>query len=221
MADKFNRQINGILGKMKTGDFKNKGDMGEMAVFTICEKLYQKHGGILYHSYAYKVDKNLPGNIKRDSEGLRLERLGEFTEIDVLYISPFRVIPIEVKSYKAQKITLTDKGIDGCFKTEKSPVHQNEMHARHLLSGIFEALPDGDEEYIKPIVVFVDECKVSDKRSKWQKEYIRPAVLDNLVDVINLVNTPYNGKIINLRLMEDRLNQIEVSCSKKLAPRYV
>ena len=95
------------------------------------------------------------------------------------------------------------------------------MHARHLLSGIFEALPDGDENYIVPIVVFVDRCKLVDKRSKWQREYIHKATLNKFADVLSANNTPLNGKFINLRLMEDKLKTIEVSVEKELPPRYV
>lgn len=221
MKKGFNNQINGILGNMRTGDFKHKGDQGEMAVFTVCEKFYQRQGGLLYHSYSYKVDKSLAGNIKRKDGNVYLENLGESTEIDVLYISPFRIIPIEVKSYKAKDISLFDDKIDGCYIVDKSPVHQNEMHCRHLYSGIVEAIPDGDENYITPLVVFVDQCTVHDKRSKWQREYIPVAVLNSIHDKIDELNKPYNNKLINLRLMEDRLAAIEISCDKKLPPRYI
>ena len=220
MSD-FNKQMNSILSKMRTGDVKNKGNQGELAAFAVCEKFYQKYGGLLYHSYAYKTDKSLPGNVKRNGNSLYIENLGEFTEIDILYVSPFRVFPIEVKSYRANQITLTDDGISGAAHNDKSPVHQNEMHARHLLSGIFEALPDGDENYIVPIVVFVDRCKLVDKRSKWQREYIPKATLNKFADVLSANNTPLNGKFINLRLMEDKLKTIEVSVEKELPPRYV
>lgn len=217
----FNGQIDSILGGMRTKDPKEKGNSGEKAVFAVCEALYQKQGGILYHSYSYKVDKALPGNIKRKDGKVYLENLGESTEIDVLYISPFRVIPIEVKSYKAKDITLYDDKIEGCYIVDKSPVHQNEMHCRHLYSGIVEAIPDGDEEYIKPIVVFVDQCTIHDKRSKWQRQYIPLSVINTLKSLIDKVNTPYNNKMINLRLMEDRLSAIEISYEKKLPPRYL
>lgn len=223
MTNSFNGQVNKILNNMHNngGDNKVKGTQGEIAALAVCEKLYYKYGGILYHSYSYKVDKALPGNIKKEDGVLRCENLGDFTEIDILYVSPFRVIPIEVKSYHAKKIILTDDGIAGCFRNEKSPIHQNEMHCRHLLSGIFEALPDGNEDYIRPIVVFVDNCTIEDKRSKWQREYVVKSVLNNFSDMLTVINTPFNNKFINLSLMEDRLLQIEVSCEKKFPTRYV
>lgn len=217
----FTNQMNTILKGMRTSDMKKKGTNGEEAVFKLCEQLYQRHGGILYHSYSYKVDTKLPGNIKKNEDGsLRLENLGDLTEIDILYISPYRVFPIEVKSYSAKKITLTDEGIEGTFKTEKSPVHQNEMHCRHLYSHIFRALPNGQTKYIVPIVVFVDRCTLVDHRSKWQKEYIFKAILNNLKSTIVSYNTPGEYSI-NLKLMEDCLKEAEIKHEKFLPARYV
>lgn len=217
----FTNQMNNILKGMRTTDMKQKGTKGEEAVFKLCEQLYQRHGGILYHSYSYKVDKKLPGNIKKNEDGsLRLENLGDLTEIDVLYVSPYRVFPIEVKSYSAKQITLKDDCIEGTRSTGKSPVHQNEMHCRHLYSHIFRALPDGKTDYIVPIVVFVDRCKLVDKRSAWQKEYIYKAILNNLKSTLVSYNVP--GKYsINLKLMEDCLKEAELNHEKFLPARYV
>lgn len=221
MASGFNSQVNKILKKMRTTDIKEKGDQGEFAVLAICEKEYQRYGGLLYHSFNYKTDKELKGNIKRDGDRLYTENLGPTTEIDILYVSPFRVIPVEVKSYKSKAIILRDNGISGCKITDKSPVHQNEMHCRHLYSGIMEALPNGDEEYIKPIVVFVDECKLNDKRSSWQKEYIKSYTLNLFEDILKKCDTRRNNKYINLELMENRLENIMTSYTKKLPLRIL
>lgn len=213
--------MNDILRGMRTGDMKQKGNKGEEAVFKLCEQIYQRHGGILYHSYAYKVDKKLPGNIKKgDSGRLYIENLGDMTEIDILYISKYKVFPIEVKSYSSKKITLTDDGIDGVRANHKSPVHQNEMHCRHLYSGIFSALPEGDIKYIVPIVVFVDRCKLVDKRSDWQKEYILKSILNNIKSTIVGCNVPGEYSI-NLTLMDKCLKEIEVSHEKYLPVRHV
>lgn len=223
MADAtFTNQMNSILKGMRTGDVKTKGNKGEEAVFKLCEQIYQRHGGILYHSYEYKVDEKLPGNIKRKNGSLYVERLGTSTEIDILYVSPYRVFPIEVKSYSAKNsaITLTDDAISGCKVTEKSPIHQNEMHCRHLYSSIFRALPDGDPNYIVPIVVFVDRCKLVDKRSDWQKRYILPSILNNIKAV--MIHNNVAGKYsINLNIMEDCLKEAEISSEKHLPVRYV
>lgn len=173
-------------------DFKRKGTLGEMAVFRICEEVYSNMGGILYHSFQHKVDENLPGNIKRSEQGnLFIEKLGNYTEIDVLLVTPYVLLPIEVKTYSAIRgdgIILTDDGISGCREVSKSPVHQNEMHCRHLYSYIYKCLPDGKTKYIRPIVVFVDRCRVTDKRSRWQRDYIPFTSLNGLYDLISKLN---------------------------------
>mgnify|MGYP002068700770 FL=1 len=203
-------EINNILKQMKEQTPTNKGSYGEQAVFKICEKLYQTGGGVLYHSYEYPVDPAREGNIKRSGTKLYIENLGTVTEIDVLLVTPYRVFPIEVKAYKAKKIVLTDDSIDGCSVTDKSPVHQNEMHCRHLYSFLFKSLPDGATEYIIPIVVFVDKCELIDRRSTWQKQYIKATILDRLETVINSCNIP-GAYRLDLKSIEQTLKDNCVS----------
>lgn len=199
--DKLRSDIDNIYREMdKCGvDFKRKGTLGELAVFRICEEVYSSMGGILYHSFQHKVDESLPGNIKRSEQGtLFLEKLGNFTEIDVLLVTPYILIPIEVKTYSAIKgggIIVTDDGIAGCKEVNKSPVHQNEMHCRHLYSYIFKCLPDGQSKYIKPVVVFADRCRVTDKRSPWQREYIPFTSLNGLYGLISKLNVPQEYRL--------------------------
>lgn len=186
----IDKDINGLLNTMHSQAAKEKGSTGELAVTRICEEFYNTMGGILYHSYSYRTDPEQAGNIKKSEGKLYVENLGTFTEIDVLYVSPFKVFPIEVKSYKAKEIILTDDGISGCAITDKSPVHQNEMHCRHLYAHLFKCLPDGDTSYIVPIVCMVDEATVRDKRTKWQKQYIKVCILNTLKDMIQKNNNP-------------------------------
>lgn len=199
-------EINQMLAQMHTEEPQKKGSTGEKAVAKICEELYQSQGGILYHSYEYYVDPDLPGNIKNEDGKFYIENLGTVTEIDVLLVTPYRVFPIEVKAYKANTITLTDEGIDGCAITTKSPVHQNEMHCRHLYAKIFKALPNGSTEYIVPLVCFVDGAKIVDKRSKWQKDYIHVCILNTLEYTLAKYNTPLDYTI-NLGQMDKTLRE--------------
>lgn len=216
----LNNSVDDLLGRMRTSSQTGKGTFGEQAVFKICEQFYQKEGGILIHSYSYKVDKDQKGNIKKGDNGqLYVENLGDLTEIDVLYVSKFRVFPIEVKAYKAKEITLDDAGIYGCYKTDKSPVHQNEMHCRHLYPHIFRALPDGCTDYIVPIVCMVDKCSIVDKRSDWQKDYIKLCVLNTLEDTIRKYNTPLQCRL-NLQLMDSILKEAMIKHEKYLPPRF-
>ena len=198
----------------------DKGSFGEKAVFKVCEEFYQKEGGILIHSYSYKVDKDKEGNIKKGDNGkLYIENLGDITEIDIMYVSKFRVFPIEVKAYKAKEITLTDDGISGCYKTDKSPVHQNEMHCRHLYSYLYRALPKGSTDYIVPLVCMVDKAKVIDNRSMEQKEYIKVCILNNLRATIQKYNTPLEYQL-NLQLVDNVLKEAMTKHEKYLPPRW-
>ena len=221
----LDKSVNDMIRKMVSAGKSNgataKGSLGEQAVFKICEHHYQKFGGILYHSFTYPVDKDKKGNIKKDVNGkLFVENLGSTTEIDVLLVTPFSIFPIEVKAYKAKKIILTDDGIEGVFKTDKSPVHQNEMHCRHLYPHLYKVLPNGESRYIKPIVTFVDECEVVDQRSQWQYEYIVVSILDTLREAIQKLDTPIDYQL-NLPAIDRVLKNVCMSSEKRLPLRVV
>lgn len=220
---KLNANVDALLKKMhaagKSGVATSKGSIGEQAVIKVCEEFYQSQGGILIHSYTYKTDKDQLGNIKRGSNGkFYVENLGDITEIDVLYVSKFKVFPIEVKAYKAKTIRLDDAGIYGCRVTDKTPIHQNEMHCRHLYPFIYRALPEGSTDYICPIVVFVDQTDLFDERSEWQREYIMACTLDNLRKTIYENNNPL-GYQLNLTLVNNILKEAMVKNELYLPPR--
>lgn len=206
--------IDSILKRMHSQDATDKGTTGEQAVFTICEKFYNEYGGILIHSYAYKTVDGLAGNIKTQYGGFYVENIGGYTEIDILLCTPFKIFPIEVKAYKAKKIILTDDRISGCNVTNKSPIHQNEMHMRHLYPQIFTNIPGGKcYDYVVPIVVFVDRCTVEDNRSREIQDYIPIAILNTLNATITKYNKPVNNTIIDLKGLEQSLRSAMVSNS--------
>lgn len=201
----MDKEINALLKTMHSEEAKEKGATGELSVMKVCEEFYQEYGGILYHSYSYKVDKDLEGNIKKDDNGnLFVENLGSTTEIDVILVTPYKVFPIEVKAYRAKQIVLTDDGISGCAITHKSPVHQNEMHCRHLYSHLFKCLPDGSTDYIVPIVCLVDKTELKDNRSDWQKDYIKVCTLNTLREILIKFNVPENY-MLNLKSIDQTL----------------
>lgn len=217
----LNKQINACLGKMKSISGPDKGVFGEDAAFKVCESLYQERGGLLYHSFEYPVVPGIKGNIKREDNGtLRVENLGSHTELDILYATENRIFLLEVKSYKAKKITLFDDRIEGCYMTNKCPTHQNEMHARHLYEHIFSVIPNGKTGYFVSIVVFVDKCEVSDKRSLEQRDYVKLAVLNTLRGTIDKFDKPLNSRI-DLFSLERKLNEIRISSKKYLPVRLI
>lgn len=208
--------INGILDKMHSvKQATDKGTFGELNVFTICEDIYNRRGGILIHSYTYSTVKGLAGNIKWDGKPY-LENIGSFTEIDILLCTRNKIFPIEVKAYKANKITLTNERITGCRANEKSPVHQNEMHMRHLYPHIYTAIPNGSTGFIEPIVVFVDETEVIDSRTQDNREYIKVTILNQLRQLIEFYDKPFNNTLIDLPLLEKKLRNAMISSEKFL-----
>ena len=216
---RIDNSINNLLSNMHSNRGVDKGSVGEQAVFKICEKFYQTEGGILVHSYTHKVDPEQKGNIKKGENGqLYIENLGDITEIDILYISKYRIFPIEVKAYRAKQITLDDRGIYGCYKTDKSPVHQNEMHCRHFYSFMLRALENGDTDYIVPIVCMVDKCQLIDNRSYWQRNYIHLCVLNTLEDTIRQYNTPKSHQM-DLVLCDKLLKEGMIKSEIYLPPR--
>lgn len=216
------KSVDSLLKTMHQHRSVDKGTFGEKAVFKICEQFYQREGGILIHSYTYKSDPNLEGNVKKDANGkLYIENVGSRTEIDIMYISKYKVFPIEVKAYKvsgSKQIIMKDDGIYGCYKTDKSPVHQNEMHCRHLYPYLFRGLPNGDTRYIVPVVCMVDEACIVDERSDWQKSYIKLCILNTLENVIRQNNNPLEYQL-NLKLMDKLLKEAMISSEKYLPPR--
>jgi hypothetical protein len=214
----LSKTVNNILNKMHSQKVaSDKGSYGEEAVFSICEDLYQRRGGILIHSYSYKTERELAGNIKREGSSLYVENTGSFTEIDILLITPYKIYPIEVKAYKAKQITLTNDKIVGCSADSKSPVHQNEMHMRHLYPKIFTSLPDGQcYEYIVPIVVFADETLVVDSRSADQREYMKVTILNQFRQLLEAYDKPHNNTLLDVKSLEIKLRSAMTSYEKFL-----
>jgi hypothetical protein len=218
--------INDILNKMrkagKVQDAKGKGDLGEDAVIAICYNRMQKSGkGLLYQSYMYpyQSDRNgkvYTGNIKYENKDFveyTEERLND--EIDVLYVTPYRVFVIEVKSYHARKLEVYDHWFNyNGSPVDKSPIAQAEKHARHLYHAIKDYLPDGNPMYIVPLVCFVDRCKVLDDRDDYFQKYIPISILDTLLNTINKNNVPLDYNI-DLEKLETHLERIKVSIKRK------
>lgn len=219
--------INDVLRNMraagKVQDMKEKGDLGEEAVLSICYDRKEKTGtGLLYQSFMYpyqttRSGRCYTGNIKYEN--------GDFVEytddsindeIDVLYITPYRIFAIEVKSYKARSLDVYEHWFNrGSTPVDKSPIMQAEKHARHLYHALYDVLPDGEPKYIQPLVCFVDKCRVRDDRSQHFIDYVPVCILNNLLATINTYNTPleYN---LDLEQIERKLNSVKVSIKRAL-----
>lgn len=232
--------LNDILASMRNngGDIKKKGDMGEEAVLQLCVERKKNVGnGLLFQSfkYPYQTDKSnnvLPGNVFYDIQTntfSSIENEGINDEIDILYVTPYRIFAIEVKSYHTKRIQIYDawmnkygtyelgggKKATGDYPVEKSALMQAEKHARHLYHAIYEMLPDGDPSYIQPMVCFVDRCTVQDGRSEELKDYIPACILNTFLATFNRLNVPkeYN---LDLTQLNDKLHKIATSIKLEL-----
>lgn len=221
--------INDVLKNMrKAGKLQNmrdKGNLGEEAVMSVCYERKKKTGnGILYQSFMYPYQTNehgvcYTGNVMYNTD---LKEFEEFTdssindEIDVLYITPYRIFPIEVKSYGARQLDVYEHWFNRNGQpVSKSPIMQAEKHARHLYYALYDVLPDGKSAYIVPIVCFVDKCKVRDDRSEHFRNYIPVCILNTLLKTLNRYNTPleYN---LDLQHIERKLNEVKVSIKRSI-----
>lgn len=215
------KNINNILKDMRKAgklmDMKGKGNAGEEAVLQLTLQRLYNTGGIVYHSFKYPYQTNRKGitylgNVKYENgeyveytdakNGRTLE-----DEIDVLYISPYRIFPVEVKSYHANlevfDYWMKKQGV----MVDKSPVSQAEKHARHLYHALYDVLPDGDPHYIVPIVCFVDRCKLVDNRSEEQIGYLPCCILNNYNITVARNNTQLDYNL-DVEMIANKLKEI-------------
>ena len=178
-------------------DNKSKGNIGEDVVFALLAKRYPPF--LLYHSleYPYQTDRSgnvYLGNIKYDADQKRFYSVSGADypdEVDVVLITPYRFLLIEVKSYRSSYFDCYEHWCNvHNGPCDKSPVTQGEKHARHFYHFMNSVIPDGDPNYIVPIVCLVDNIVLRDDRvDYWQIKY-PVCILDDLIPTINKVDTP-------------------------------
>lgn len=217
------RSINQHLARMRAAgkvmDIKRKGAEGEAAVMDVVHNYRARTGGLLKQGFTYpyasnRQSKTYLGNIFWDAESHSYKDVTKQLndEIDVLYISPYRIFPIEVKAYHEMNMELTDQWMLRKGKpVDKSPLAQAEKHARHLYHQLYDVIPDGDPAYIVPIVCFVDRCNVTDNRSEKMQQYIKVVSLDSLVKTLRMCNTCHKDALLDLSMIEKKLHAIERS----------
>lgn len=218
-------KIDSILRDMrkagKVSDWKDKGNAGEQAVLQVCLELQRKIGGLIYHSYQYPYQSDTSGKIYTGNIKLENGKYVEYTEskraledeIDVLFVTDYRVFVIEVKSYHA-KIEVYDHWLKkNGTEVDKSPILQTEKHCRHLYHAISYVLPDGNPNYIVPLCCFVDRCTVTDNRSPEFERYIPICILNNLKSTLMSLNTPLDYNL-DLEEIKRKLNEKKSNCEE-------
>ena len=218
-------KIDSILRDMrkagKVSDWKDKGNAGEQAVLQVCLELQRKIGGLIYHSYQYPYQSDTSGKIYTGNIKLENGKYVEYTEskraledeIDVLFVTDYRVFVIEVKSYHA-KIEIYDHWLKkNGTEVDKSPILQTEKHCRHLYHAISYVLPDGNPNYIVPLCCFVDRCTVTDNRSPEFERYVPICILNNLKSSLMSLNTPLDYNL-DLEEIKRKLNEKKSNCEE-------
>jgi hypothetical protein len=207
-------------GKLK--DMKGKGDAGEDAVLNLCLDMQPKLGGLLYQSFSYPYQsnrdgKNYLGNIKFENKILVDYTDTKRTlhdEIDVLYVTDYRVFAIEVKAYHA-KIRVYDNWVDkNGTPVDKSPVAQAEKHARHLYHALHSVLPEGNPNYIVPICCFVDRCELKDDRNIDMQYYVPVSILNNFKKTFLSRNQPLDYNL-DIKAIQRKLNEVKMDVRKE------
>lgn len=224
MASNINKILAGMRASGKLQDWKDKGDAGEDAVLAICLDRQRRLGGLLYQSYKYPYQSNSVnvtycGNIKMANGKLESYESGYKgavlnDEIDILYITPYMIFPIEVKAYHAKLVVDSKWMTKNGDRVDKSPIAQSEKHARHLYHTLWEYLPEGDSRYIKPICCFVDRCTLDDNRTPAQMAYLPACTLNRLKSELIKYNKPREYGL-DLKAIQTRLNEAKVEIRKE------
>ena len=219
-VDTINKRLREMRAAGKVMDIKAKGAAGEAAAFDIVHEYRTKRGGILKQGFMYPYASNRQsqiylGNIFWDEEKQHYydmtKQLND--EIDILYVSHYRIFAIEVKSYHDQTIVVTDSWMERQGKkVEKSPFAHAEKHARHLYHQLYDVIPFGDARYIVPLVCFVDESTIDDRRSSKMQYYLPMTILNDLKRVLVDRDMPVDGEncyTLDLDMIEKKLKSIE------------
>lgn len=157
---KVNKLLSAIDRLKGFENSKEKGNTGEEAVIEIVKEYISETNqkAALWHSATYHLVDNLPGNFKVYEDGL-FATAGVTGEIDLLLLTEFHIIIIEVKTYNAYVAVEEDWTYKGSSPKSLKPEEwcnlcQVEKSARHMYQHLYTEIPYGDERYIQPVLVY-------------------------------------------------------------------
>lgn len=157
---------------------------------------------LLLNSVEYGVVPQVPGNLFYDKDSKHITHVandGGIDEIDIVLATSFRIFLIEVKTYRRKNIRLTNTWeYKGNTPVDKAVITQTEKHARQFYYNFYPYIPEGNPDYIIPLIVFVDDCKVTDKRDIEFKSYLPVCTLNKLNKLISELDTPLDDGLIDL-----------------------
>ena len=176
---------------------KVKGEAGEKILLALAQQFTKNRTDCtIIHSYKYpyyvtEFNEVLWGNIKyEDGEYRRIQKEGYTDEIDLVIITAYRIFAIECKARVGRWDLFDPWAKQNSKMVDKSPIAQAEKHARHLYASIHELIPDGNPSYVIPLTVFVDKCKVSDKRSREFRSYVHMCTANTFVEKLKMLENP-------------------------------
>lgn len=215
----INQKMRQMRAAGKVRDVKGKGAIGESIVMDVMHDIRTRRGGILLQGFMYPYASNSAGkiylgNIFYDEATQKYSDMTKQLndEIDILYVSNYRIYALEVKSYHARSITVDKKWFYREGKpVDKSPLAQAEKHARHLYHQLYEYLPNGDTRYIVPMVVLVDHVKdFNDTRMGEDESYIPVIFTEEITQTIMDLERPVESNwTLDLVQIEKRLKSIQ------------
>lgn len=218
VANALNQKLQAMRQAGRVMDVREKGAIGEELVLDIMHEVRTKRGGLLMQGFMYPYASNRQGKIYLGNIFYDKDRTPPFydmtkqlnDEIDVLYVSNYRIFAIEVKSYHARKMVIDNAWMkrEGT-PVDKSPPCQAEKHARHLYHQLYDVIPDGNPQYIVPVVCFVDECTVEDNRDPTMAYYMPIVPLNYLLQTILDYDRQIGGYTLDLEMIEKRLKNIQ------------
>lgn len=214
--DNVNTRLAEMRAAGKVRNIKSKGSAGEAAAFDVVHEYRTKRGGILKQGFMYPYASDRQnnvylGNIFWDAEKQAFYDVTRHLndEIDILYISHYRIFPIEVKAYHDHTIVVTNQWMERQgTKVDKSPYAQAEKHARHLYHQLYDVIPNGDPKYIRPLVCFVDRSTIDDRRSAEMRYYLPTVVLNELTQTLLDLDVRLEYTL-DLGMIEKKLKSIE------------
>lgn len=194
--------------------FSQKGSLGEdiaLSVVLDYNKRYGSADNIIISSFKYNYIDGVPGNIHYNKEKNKFFEISGKKykdEIDILYITDYKIFIIEVKARSGKWVLANNWTYRGTEPEEKCPFEQTEKHARQLYENIWTCIPNGNPLYIEQTVLFVDKAKIIDRRGN-EKFGIGCNILNTFKKWLIEKNKP-----LEYLLDKKALNNILISISK-------
>lgn len=218
MKDRVIQKVNTELSQVfndKNLTSEQRGEKGEVLILELVKYWSSRYeGSFIKDSFIFPQSPNLPTTGTVEEEPV--------TEIDILLVTPYRIFVIEVKTIYGNMRVYRDHNIEiirkGKFQEQfesKNYFRQNEMHCRHLYYHLQGLLPDGNPDYIQPLIVMTGKMKFEDLRSNPAKVKYPLFITNKLIPMLIKYNEP-NQCLLDLKRINRKLNSLQVFDKQRL-----